>query len=62
MRSDQEDLSSADSPSRKSVVPFTEFTTTLSTSQTDDNKTLKGGEHTHFDDDDEYCDQKDVNG
>ncbi|KAH0710752.1 hypothetical protein KY284_012179 [Solanum tuberosum] len=61
MRSDHEDLSSADSPSRKSIVPFTEFTNTLSTSQTDDNKTLKGGERTHCDGDDAYCDEEDVN-
>ncbi|XP_015162121.1 cell division cycle-associated 7-like protein [Solanum tuberosum] len=61
MRSDHEDLSSADSPSRKSTVPFTEFTNTLSTSQTDDNKTLKGEERTHCDGDDANCDEEDVN-
>lgn len=53
MRCAQEDLSSADSPSRKSIVPFTEFTNTLSTSQADDNKFLKAGERTHADHDDE---------
>lgn len=60
MRSDQEDRSSADSPSGKSM-PFTELANTLST-QTDDNETLKGGERTHFDHDDECCDKKEVNG
>ncbi|CAN4095347.1 unnamed protein product [Withania somnifera] len=61
MCSDQEDPGSADSPSGKNIVPFTEFTNTLSTSQADDNKRLKAGESTHVDHDDEYCDQ-DVNG
>ncbi|KAJ8563156.1 hypothetical protein K7X08_031608 [Anisodus acutangulus] len=52
--SDQEDLSSAHSPLAKSIVSIAEFANALSTSQ--------GGERTHFDHDDEYCDQEDVNG
>lgn len=62
LHSDHEDPSSADTPSKKSIVPFTESTNTLPTSQTDDDKTLMEGECTHFDNDDEYCDQEDVNG
>ncbi|XP_009796411.1 uncharacterized protein LOC107769063 [Nicotiana tabacum] len=59
LRTDQEDLSSADSPSGKSIVPCAEFVDTLSTSQTDNNKDLKGGECTDTGHDDEYSDQED---
>ncbi|XP_009594390.1 uncharacterized protein LOC107777498 [Nicotiana tabacum] len=52
LRSDQKDLSSADSPSGKSISPCAEFADTLSTSQSDDNKDLKG-EECHDDDQEE---------